>query len=201
MTKLVELLGWRKKSMLFCSSHVAVFILGISTPLLSVDLIGKRIKSYSEFNIKFNCMQLTCFMKNSFDTNLCEYGNFHVGVNLAFFVILPSFSHRTIKPILIESRPSVGSRLTNLSRGWYDVTNTSRGGSRDWDVTSYHPRLRFVCLDPPLGLDYFSRTSFRYVNKEKYANNVLFNATATLWRCGKRCALRCDVIITYLNEQ
>ena len=63
---------------------------------------------------------------------------------------------------LIESSTSVGSRLTNLSRGWYDVTNTSRGGSRDWDVTSYHPRLRFVCLDSTLGLDYFSRTSLRY---------------------------------------
>ena len=103
---------------------------------------------------------------------------------------------------LIESSTSVGSRLTNLSRGWYmyDVTNTSRGGSRDWHVTSYHPRLRFVCLDSTLGLYYFSRTSLRYMHfKEKYVDNVLFNVAATLRRHGKRCALCCDVIITDVN--
>ena len=47
------------------------------------------------------------------------------------------------------------------SRGWYDVTNTSRGGSLNWDMALYIPRLRFVCLDSTLGFDYFSLTSFR----------------------------------------
>ena len=37
--------------------------------------------------------------------------------------------------------------------------------------------------------------------KKKHANNVLFNVTETLWRRGKRCALRCDVIVTDVNEQ
>ena len=46
---------------------------------------------------------------------------------------------------LIESSTSVGSRLTNLSRGWYDVTNTSRGGSRDWDVTFVSSETE-ICL-------------------------------------------------------
>ena len=63
---------------------------------------------------------------------------------------------------LIESSTSVGPRLRKLSPGWYDVTNNSRVVSRDWDVTSYHPQMRFVCLDSTLGLDYFSGTSFRY---------------------------------------
>ena len=36
--------------------------------------------------------------------------------------------------------------------------------------------------------------------KEKYANNVLFNLKATIWRCWKRCALLCDVIITDVNK-
>ena len=37
--------------------------------------------------------------------------------------------------------------------------------------------------------------------KEKHANNVLFNATGTLWRRGNRCALHCDVTVTDVNEQ
>ena len=45
----------------------------------------------------------------------------------------------------------------------YDDTNISRCSSRDRDVTSYHPRLRFVCLASTLGLDYFSHTLLRCV--------------------------------------
>ena len=43
---------------------------------------------------------------------------------------------------LIESVTCVWPRSIYLSRGWSVVTNPSRGFSRDWGVTAYHPRLR-----------------------------------------------------------
>ena len=56
MTKLVELFGERKTSMtLFCSSHVAVFTLDISTPLESVESIGKKNQVILEFAIIISC--------------------------------------------------------------------------------------------------------------------------------------------------
>ena len=45
---------------------------------------------------------------------------------------------------LIESVTCVWPRSMYLSRGWYVVTNPSRGFSRDWDVTTDHPRLRYI---------------------------------------------------------
>ena len=42
---------------------------------------------------------------------------------------------------------------TNLSLGWYNVTSQSRLPPRLVFVTSYHPWLRFVSLDPTLVLD------------------------------------------------
>ena len=56
----------------------------------------------------------------------------------------------------------VGCRLTNRSRGWHDITYTSRGGSQDWDATFHRPILNFCCLDKTLVLDYFSCTSVKY---------------------------------------
>ena len=114
----------------------------------------------------------------------------------------PRVRHHRMR--LIESSTSVGSRLTNLSRGWYDVTNTSRGGSRDWDVTSYQSPETEICLS---GFNTGTWLFFSYLveicilKRNMYADNVLFNVTETLWRRGKRCALRCDVIVTDVNEQ
>ena len=49
--------------------------------------------------------------------------------------------------------PNAESRQTNLSLKWYDVTSQSRLPTRLVFVTSYHPRKRFVSLDPTLVLD------------------------------------------------
>ena len=73
---------------------------------------------------------------------------------------------------IIKSNTSAVSILANHSRVWYDVTNTgtSRGGTRN--VPSYYMRLRLVCLDPTLGLDYFLVLVKNF--KEKYVETILF---------------------------
>ena len=45
--------------------------------------------------------------------------------------------------------------MTNLGREWYDVTNLSRGVA---ETGLWHPRPRFVTLDPILVVDRFART-------------------------------------------
>ena len=63
---------------------------------------------------------------------------------------------------------------------WHRIT-------RDWDLS--------VCIQHwDLIIFLVPRWDMHF--KKKHANNVLFNVTETLWRRGKRCALRCDVIVT-----
>ena len=68
---------------------------------------------------------------------------------------------------------------------WHRIT-------RDWDLSVWIQHWDLIIFLVPRWDMYF---------KEKHADNVLFNVTETLWRRGKRCALRCDVIVTDVNEQ
>ena len=56
--------------------------------------------------------------------------------------ILTLESNPSRETVLIESVTCVWARSIYLSRGWSVVTNPSRGFSRDWDVTTDHPRPR-----------------------------------------------------------
>ena len=67
-------------------------------------------------------------------------------------------------------------------------TGMRRRITRDWDLSVWIQNWDLIV---------FLVSHWDMHFKEKYANNVLVNVTATLWRC----ALRCDVIITDINEQ
>ena len=67
--------------------------------------------------------------------------------------------------------------MTNLGRGWYNVTNPSWGTNRDRDVTSNHPTPRFVTVNLILLIDYYSRTSknimhFKMIIFQIYSNRL-----------------------------
>ena len=68
---------------------------------------------------------------------------------------------------------------------WHRIT-------RDWDSSVWIQHWDLIIFLVPRWDMHF---------KKNHANNVLFNVTETLWRRGKRCALRCDVIVTDVNEQ
>ena len=68
---------------------------------------------------------------------------------------------------------------------WHRIT-------RDWDLSVWIQHWDLIIFLVPRWDMHF---------KKKHANNVLFNVTKTLWRRGKRCALRYDVIVTDVNEQ
>ena len=68
---------------------------------------------------------------------------------------------------------------------WHRIT-------RDWDLSVWIQHWDLIIFLVPRWDMHF---------KKKHANNVLFNVTETIWRRGKRCALRCDVIVTDVNEQ
>ena len=68
---------------------------------------------------------------------------------------------------------------------WHRIT-------RDWDLSVWIQHWDLIIFLVPRWDMHF---------KKKHVNNVLFNVTETLWRRGKRCALRCDVIVTDVNEQ
>ena len=67
---------------------------------------------------------------------------------------------------------------------WHRITH-------DWDFSVWIQHWDLIIFLVPYWDMHF---------KEKYANNVLFNVTATLGRCEKRCALHYDIIITNVNE-
>ena len=68
---------------------------------------------------------------------------------------------------------------------WHRIT-------RDWDLSVWIQHWDLIIFLVPRWDMHF---------KKKHANNVLFNVTETLWRRGKRCALRCYVIVTDVNDQ
>ena len=89
--------------------------------------------------------------------------------------------------------------------GWTDKQMQVPVSDPDWQI-SVPPRLGCDILSPKTWFQHWNLIIFLvphwYMHfNEKYANNVLFIGTATLWHCGKRCTLRCDVIINDVNDK
>ena len=109
------------------------------------------------------------------------------------------FLEWNVEKRLIEFITSIGYRVTNFGRGWYDVTNQCRGVAETaWDVRSYHPRPRFVTLDPILVVDYFSCTwNTIMIFFQIYHIQCHWKQR---WR-RKKCGMCCDVINNNVNKK
>ena len=101
-----------------------------------------------------------------FPAKIKEYLYLHVSIIMCLKLQINHSQTLSKGTRLIESVTWVWPRSIYLSRGWSVVTNPSRGFSRDWDVTTDHPRLRLIYWGQTTGNRLFF--SYRWhVNKPK----------------------------------